>query len=199
MARIRPFVCYRTPQRPYTRYSKFKRHSYIKAKPANRISRYTSGKQEDFPVKVHLVSKNTLQIRDNALESARLGIVRTMEAVGKTGWFLQMRIYPHHILRENPLAAGAGADRLSTGMKHSFGKPIGIAARVKAGQELFTIMTTKEHIALARRGCKKAAHKLPVQCKVVVEEKAAKKAAAKKAKVERTAEAQAEKAEAPKA
>ena len=47
------------------------------------------------------------------------------------GYFFQLRIYPHHILRENPLAAGAGADRMSTGMKCAFGKPISVAARVK--------------------------------------------------------------------
>jgi len=106
----------------------------------------------------------------NSLESARQSVVRVMDKIGKVGWFFQIRIFPHHILRENPLAAGAGADRLSTGMAHNFGKPIGISAQLKAGQEVFTIHTTKERIPLARSALKKAAHKLPFQCSVTVED-----------------------------
>ena len=52
---------------------------------------------------------------------------------------MMIRIYPHHIMRENPLATGAGADRMSTGMKKSFGKTIGVAARVHKGQTLVTV------------------------------------------------------------
>jgi len=134
-----------------------------------------------------LVAKSSLQIRDAALESARVTSNRTLEgALGKTGYFFQMRVFPHHILRENPLASGAGADRLSTGMAHNYGKPIGIAAQIKKGQPIFTVKTTKEHVDLARRAMKRAAYKLPCSCSVVVEEpgkKVAKKIATKKAVV----------------
>lgn len=182
MARLRKFCAYRTLDRPYTRFSKYKKYSYIRTRPGNRISRYTSGKQLDYPFKIHLVSKTNLQIRSNAMESARLAIVRGMEKVlGKQGFFMQMRLYPHHILRENPLASGAGADRLSTGMKHSFGKCIGVAAQVKKGQEMYSVWTSKEHVRLAREVLRRAAHKLPVKCRVIVEDvhgsRAAKKAA----------------------
>jgi len=33
----------------------------------------------------------------------------------------------------------AGADRLSSGMRHSYGKPIGVAARVDIGQVLLSV------------------------------------------------------------
>lgn len=171
MARLRKFCAYRTLDRPYTRFSKYRKYSYIRSRPGNRISRYTSGKQEDYPFRIHLVSKDALQIRSQSMESARLAIVRAMEKVlGKIGFFMQMRIYPHHILRENPLASGAGADRLSTGMKHSFGKCIGVAAQVKQDQEMFTVWTNKEHVPVARLAMKKASYKLPVRCKVTVED-----------------------------
>ena len=87
-----------------------------------------------------------------------------------------MRVYPHHILRENPLASGAGADRLSTGMAHNYGKPIGLAAQIKKGQPIFTVKTTKEHIALARAAMKRAAYKLPCQYSIIVEDSTSKKA-----------------------
>jgi len=83
---------------------------------------------------------------------------------------MKIRIFPHHILRENPLATGAGADRMSTGMKKSFGKSIGIAAQVKANKILFTIKVNKNGIEVARKALKKAAHKLPCRCIIRSEE-----------------------------
>jgi len=184
MARLRKFCCYRDLKRAYTRFSKYKKLNFVKARPANRISRYTGGTQENFTTNVHLIAKSDLQIRDASLESARQTSNRVLEgALGKTGYFFQMRVYPHHILRENPLASGAGADRLSTGMAHNYGKPIGIAARIKRGQPIFTIKTYKDHLPLARRAMKRAAYKLPCQCSVLVEEiakPAIKKSAVKK-------------------
>lgn len=186
MARLRKFCCYRDFKRAYTRFSKYKKLCYIRARPANRISRYTGGTQENFTVKVHLIPKMDLQIRDSALESARQTSNRTLEGtLGKAGYFFQMRVYPHHILRENPLASGAGADRLSTGMAHNYGKPIGIAARIKKGQPIFTIKTYKEHLPLARRAMKRASYKLPCQCSTLVEEIS--KPAIKKAVVKKVA------------
>jgi len=191
MARMRKFCCYRDHKRAYTRWSKYKKLCYVAARPANKISRYTGGTQENFTVKIHLVAKSDLQIRDAALESARQTSNRVLEgALGKAGYFFQMRCFPHHILRENPLASGAGADRLSTGMAHNYGKPIGIAARIFEGQPIFTIKTYKEHIPLARRAMKRASYKLPCKCSILVEEfttkqtkKTASKAPAKKAAV----------------
>jgi large subunit ribosomal protein L10e len=117
-----------------------------------------------FPYKVVLMAKGPVgwQIRDNAIESARLAASRGMEkTLGKLGYLIRLRIYPHHILRENPLAAGAGADRMSTGMKHSFGKPIGIAAQVRPNQVLIEINTTKANVELAKKALKQSAQRLP--------------------------------------
>lgn len=171
MARLRKWCCYRGYKRAYTRFSKYKKYSYVRARPAIRISRFTGGTQSAFPVKLHLIPRtNYVQIRDHALESARQVGVRKLDVIGKTGYFLQLRVYPHHILRENPLAAGAGADRLSTGMAHNYGKPIGLAAQVKKGQPIFTVHTTKDRIAVARNALKKASLKLPCSCSVQVED-----------------------------
>jgi len=130
-----------------------------------------------------------MQVRDNAIESARQTCIRHMAAFGKTGYFFQIRIFPHHILRENPLASGAGADRLSTGMAHNFGKSIGIAAQVRANQEIFTVWTSRERIPVVRTAMKKAAYKLPFKCTVTVEDMEAKKKVEAKKKAVKAAKA----------
>ena len=168
MARIRKAVSYRPVKRAYTRYSKFKQKSFVKTRPVCRVVRFDMGNvKRKYDYVLHLVSKQSIQIRDNALESARLAGNRILEKnLGKEGFHLQVRKFPHHILRENPLAAGAGADRMSTGMAHSFGKIIGIAAQVKKGDEVYTLKVKKENIALARRAMKKISLKLPKQYKI---------------------------------
>jgi len=163
MARLRKFSAYRSIERPYTRISKFKEKSFIRVRPNSKVVTYETGaKGKKFPYTIILVSKTDLQIRDNAMESARQTSNRTMEkAIGIGAYHLKLVPYPHHILRENPIAAGAGADRFSTGMQKSFGKPIGIAAQVNKGQTVFQISVNKQDIELAKKALLKASKKLP--------------------------------------
>ncbi len=172
MARLRKFAAYRSIERPYTRRSKYRNKSFIKANPSSKIVRFDGGNlKRDFDYEIDLVSKSTLQIRHNAIESARLTSMRTLEkSIGKAAFHLKIRVYPHHILRENPLASGAGADRMSTGMKMSFGKPIGSAAQIKSGQEIFTAFVDKQNIEIAKKAIKKASYKLPGNYSVVIKE-----------------------------
>ncbi len=163
MAKKRKFCAYRATERPYTRFSKFKKHSYVKSRPVNRIVRYNMGSPtKKFAYTVKLISKSTLQIRDKAMESARLTSNRLLEGIlGKNGYRLRIIVYPHHILRENPLAAGAGADRMSTGMKCSFGKTIGVAAQIKKGQTIMTAEVSKQNLELGKKAMKRASLKIP--------------------------------------
>jgi large subunit ribosomal protein L10e len=129
---------------------------------------------KEFPYTVRLKSLNALQIRDNAIEAARQTSNRVLQKhLGKVGWMMKIRMFPHHILRENPLASGAGADRMSTGMKCSFGKPIGIAAQIREGQTLFEIRTSKANLATAKEALRRAGTKLPCSCSIDVVDKAA--------------------------
>lgn len=172
MARIRKFCAYRRLERPYTRISRFKKKSYIKANPRVTIVKFAMGNtKKRFPYQVELRSKIDLQIRSNALESARMSCNRILESrLGKQAYHFKIRPYPFHILRENPLAAGAGADRFSTGMKHSFGKAIGNAARIKKNQIIFTVGVNEPNIKLARLALKRAQSKLPCSCSIQVTE-----------------------------
>jgi large subunit ribosomal protein L10e len=161
MARLRKFVAYRRLERPYTRKSKYRTKNFVRAFPHNTIVRYVMGStSRQFAYTINLVAKNDLQVRHNALESARQAAVKNLEFdLGKNNFYLRLRKFPHHILRENPLASGAGADRLSTGMKMSFGKPIGIAAQVSTGDIIYEVRT--DNLAVSKRIATLIKNKLP--------------------------------------
>ena len=172
MARLRKFCAYRRLERPYTRISKFRKKSFIRARPHSKIVRFERGNpKREFSWTVRLNARSEHQIRHNAIESARLASNRILEKrLGKAEFHFRLNIYPHHILRENPLASGAGADRMSTGMKKSFGKAIGSAARIRTDQTLLTVHVEKHNILLAKSALKRASQKLPSSYKIVVED-----------------------------
>jgi len=163
MAKIRKAVAYRRLERPYTRISKYREKSFIRTNPAKKIIKYNMGNTtKKFEYKLELVSKADIQIRDNAIESARQSSNRILEKkIGSANYYFHILTYPHHILRENPLAAGAGADRFSTGMSHSFGKAIGNAVQLKKGQTIINLSVDKIHLDSAKTAMKRASNKLP--------------------------------------
>ncbi len=163
MAKIRKFCAYRRTKRPYTRISKFRKKSYIRTNPNLKITKFEMGSpSKKFQYTVNLLSKSRLQIRDNALESARQTANKLLEAnAGLNGFFLKVRAYPSQILRENPLASGAGADRFSTGMQKAFGKPIGNAAVMKKGKVIIEVRVNKDDLIFAKKALKRSICKLP--------------------------------------
>jgi len=172
MARLRKFSAYRRLERPYTRTSKFKDKAFVRMTPNVLIAKFASGNlKKKYKYTLTLVSKDDLQIRGNAIESARMTSNRLLEkTLSATGFKMKTRIYPHHVLRENPIAAGAGADRFSTGMQKSFGKPMGSAARVKKGQAIFEVGVDKNGLETAMQALNRASKKLPGSCTIEVKE-----------------------------
>jgi large subunit ribosomal protein L10e len=170
MAKLRKGISYSRFKRPYTRKSKFRKKAYIRAVPAVKVAKFETGNlQKKWEYVVELKAKSFAQVRHNALESARKSSNRWLETkLGKDGYKLRVRVYPHHVLRENPLAAGAGADRMSTGMAHNYGKAIGLAAQVKKGQCMVDIGVNESGLAVGKEAAKRAMHKMPCQCAIVV-------------------------------
>ncbi|MBW2963598.1 50S ribosomal protein L16 [Candidatus Woesearchaeota archaeon] len=170
MARLRKFVAYRGLERPYTRASKYKKQNFVRAVPHNTIVRYEMGDPKaKFDTTLNLISGAGIQIRHNAIESARQTTNKLLEtSLGKNEYFFKIMMYPFHVLRENPLASGAGADRMSTGMKKSFGKPIGLAAQVRPGKILMQVKVNKKNLATAKKALKRASQKLPCSCKIII-------------------------------
>lgn len=169
MARLRKFCAYRRLERPYTRVSKYRSKSYVRARPNCKIVRFVTGDSKgEYPCTLELRSEKDIQIRDNAIESARQTSNRYLtKTAGKNAFRIICRKYPHHILRENPLASGAGADRMSTGMQMSFGKVIGIAAQVRKGEPIFQVDCNKKDVPAAKEALRKASMKLPVSCRII--------------------------------
>ena len=172
MAKLRKAVAYRRIERPYTRRSKFRAKNFVRSSPNNLVVKYDMGDlTRDFDTTFVLLSDADIQIRHNALEASRKSANRCLEkALGRKGFRFIIRAFPHHILRENPLASGAGADRMSTGMKMSFGKAIGLAAQVRKGKPILEVRVDAKDEAVARLALKRAASKYPCSCRIVKRE-----------------------------
>ncbi|RLG19006.1 50S ribosomal protein L16 [Nanoarchaeota archaeon] len=170
MARLRPARVYRRVRRPYVRVSRFREKSYVSGVPPCRIRVFEMGnKKGEFERKIVLISKNSLQIRENALEAARITANKFLEKkVGPENYYMKIKVYPHHVMREHALATGAGADRFQRGMTKAFGKPIGRAAQVDEGQEIIVVKTNDKFVELAKEAVKRASTKLPGSYRIVV-------------------------------
>ena len=170
MARLRKFCAYQGLKRPYTRVSKYKKNSFTKARPHSVLVKFEMGEPaRTFDLNYHLIAEQDGHIRHNALESARQTSNRALEKeFGKKGYFLRIRKYPFHILRENPMATGAGADRMSQGMSQAFGKPISSAARVKKGDVVFEVRIPRAHSKVAKLALSRAAKKLPGSYRIIL-------------------------------
>ncbi|MDD1769900.1 MAG: 50S ribosomal protein L16 [Methanomassiliicoccales archaeon] len=163
----------RKPARMYTqiRGQSYTRKEYMGGVPAPRITQFDIGNPNgDFPVEFTLRVKESCQIRHTALEAARISANRLLtKKAGGTNYYMKIRIYPHQVLRENKLATGAGADRVSSGMRAAFGKAVGTAARVRSGQPILTVRVPVANIAAAKEALWSASMKLPTPCYVQVD------------------------------
>ena len=170
MAKLRKNVSYQKLERPYTRISKYTKKNYVRGgRPHMKVIKFDMGNpRKKYDSVIRLNSKRSMHVRHNSMESARMTSNRLLEkSIGKE-YHLRIKMYPHHVLRENPLASGAGADRMSTGMKKSFGKSIGSAARIKEGQTLMELRINKNNIRLGKLALERAAKKFPCSCRIVV-------------------------------
>jgi large subunit ribosomal protein L10e len=158
----------RKPARMYRqiRGQAYCRREYMGGVPASRINTFDIGVTNgDFPVTIALKIKEPCQIRHTALEAARISCNRIMSKMaGTNNYHIKFRVYPHHVLRENKLATGAGADRVSSGMRAAFGKAVGTAARVQAGQVIIVVRVPVQYVNAAKEALWSASLKLPSPC-----------------------------------
>jgi len=163
--------------RPYTRRSVVKSKNYIKAIPPQKIVKLRMGDSSGFEAGkfkyiITLSSAENLQIRDLALEASRQYVHKVLEETCAGQYFLELKVYPHHIVREHKVAAGAGADRMAIGMAHSFGMTIGRSAFVKEKQPIFVAAVMTEKIMRATiHAFSQIKSKLPCHCLISVEYK----------------------------
>ena len=165
----KPASMYREISKPaYTR------REYITGIPGSKIAQHKMGdikaEPEDYPVQISLVTEEECQIRHGSLEASRLSANRRMlKECGEGNYKMILRKFPHHVIRENKQATGAGADRVSDGMRQSFGKIVGTAARVPKGDRIFTIWCDVDDAEVAKDALRRAYNKISPPCRIDVE------------------------------
>ena len=161
----------RKPAKMYRRVKgpSFTRRKYTGGVPNNRILQFHVGNRRaaetgQFEMELELCVDEPCQIRHTALEAACCIQLDN----SKCGWASRIcpsaHTYPHQILRENKQATGAGADRVSQGMRCAFGKNVGTAARVKRGQRFISIKCHPKDYLAAKDALRKAGMKVPSSC-----------------------------------
>lgn len=148
----------------------YTRREYIHGSPQSRITRFVHGEdREDYDVNIKLVANEKVLVRDNALESIRITANKNLARRIGNEYLLRILIYPHHVLRENKMMTGAGADRLQEGMRRAFGKPIGRAAAVRKGQPILIVKSYSRHIDKIKEALRIAASKFPKGARIIIE------------------------------
>lgn len=147
----------------------YTRRKYMGGIPGSKIVKFTMGNpSREFPYNVELVNTKDGQIRHNALEAARIAANRLMEPLGRENFFLKIVPYPHQVLREHKRINVAQADRFQEGMKRAYGKPVGVAARLKEGSWVLIAGVEEANLEVAKEALKRASDKFPVPCRIFV-------------------------------
>jgi large subunit ribosomal protein L10e len=160
---------YRTIDKP-----SYTRREYITGIPGSKIAQHNMGdlssEPDDYPVQISLRVEEEVQIRHGSLESARLSANRHLiKALGEGTYKMTLRTFPHQVIRENKQATGAGADRVSDGMRQAFGKPVGTAARLSADTVVFTAYCDVDQAPAVKEAFRRAYNKLSPPCRITVE------------------------------
>ncbi|QLG63453.1 50S ribosomal protein L16 [Halorarum salinum] len=165
----KPASMYRKIDKP-----SYTRREYITGIPGSKIAQHNMGNlqtgPEDYPVEISLRVDEDVQIRHGSLESARLSANRhLLTEIGEEGYKMVLRKFPHQVIRENKQATGAGADRVSDGMRQAFGKPVGTAARIHANEVVFTAYVRVEDADAVKEAFRRAYNKMSPPCSITVE------------------------------
>lgn len=150
----------------------YTRREYIHRMPQSMITKFTLGNSKfEYEFAVSLIASKKAKITSNALEAIRITTNKALVgALGEEQYLLKILTYPHLVIREHKFMSFAGADRLSQGMGHAFGRPVKKAANVKKGQKIITVFVKKNGIEAAKMAIKRSSKRLPVKYKIEIEE-----------------------------
>jgi large subunit ribosomal protein L10e len=147
----------------------YTRKKYARGFPPPKIVKFTMGDTKaTFDWEATLIALKRAQIRHTALEAARVATNRILIDKLVNDYLMIVHPYPHMILRENKMIFGAHADRLQQGMRRSFGKAIGTAARIEPDQPLITVKVKASALETAKESLKRGSAKLPIPCRIIV-------------------------------
>ena len=148
----------------------YTRKEYVKGFPPPKIVKFTMGDVKGtWDYEARLIATQRKQIRHSALEATRVATNRILMDKLINDYYMQVLPYPHIILRENKMIFGAHADRLQQGMRRSFGRTIGTAARIEPGQTIIIVRVKAAAMATAKESLSRGLAKLPLTCRIVIE------------------------------
>lgn len=167
---LRPGRTLREKERPWTRISfKVPRKSYVAGAPESKIHMFEMGTKGSYDLILNLTAKKSAHIRSNALEAARIVAHKFLEKKLGTNFFFKILVCPHHVIREKPIATGAGADRYSQGMRLAFGKPAGMAVQIKENQPVMQLSINKSNLEIGKDALRRAGLKLSTPVRIEIE------------------------------
>ncbi len=149
----------------------YTRHEYAKGAPQPKIRMFERGNPSlDYNYEVSLSAKSNFKISGGSLESIRVNVNRELtKKLSASKYYFKIQAYPHIIVRKSKWLGFAGADRISKGMRRSFGKPRSRAANIRKGQTIaFVRVMEKEDLEVVRRALKRVLPKVPGDCNIVV-------------------------------
>lgn len=162
----------------FNSYRYCKNKPYVKSRfcrgvPDPKIRIFDLGKKkakvEEFPLCIHLISREYEQISSEALEAARICANKYLvKTCGKDAFHLRIRAHPFHVIRINKMLSCAGADRLQTGMRGAYGKPQGTVARVDINQPLISVRVKESNKENVIEALRRAKFKFPGRQKIVI-------------------------------
>lgn len=125
----------------------------------------------DYKLELQNLTNKEKKISHNALEAARVAANRFLEEELEPGNFmLKLVPYPHEVIRKHKRINVPQADRFQEGMRLAYGTPIATAARVERGDLIMYAEVDEDGIDIVKEALKRADNKLPVSCRIIVEE-----------------------------
>jgi large subunit ribosomal protein L10e len=175
MAHRRPWRCYsKWDNRPYQyKRSANRKREFARGGAQSKITRFFGGNieapWEEFDLVLGIKANGKVQISSNSLEAVRITINSALtKDLGRNNYRLRVRPVPFHKIRENRMLAFAGADRVQSGMRNSFGRCTGIAARVRAGTIIAEVGCYLRNLDLVKRRLRIAAMKVTCTSQIVI-------------------------------
>ncbi|KAJ7353501.1 ribosomal protein L10e/L16, partial [Mycena albidolilacea] len=112
------------------------------------------------------------QLSSEALEAARICANKYVtKTSGKDSFHLRVCVHPFHVIRINKMLSCAGADRLQTGMRGTWGKPYGTVAHINIGQIILFIRCKDANTPVIMEALHCAGYKFPGHQKIIVSKK----------------------------
>ncbi len=166
----RPNKCYR-----FLNKKAYVKSKYCRSGPESKLSLHDHGNKKAsvllFPLRVNLISLEREHLSSECLEACRMAANKYLvRKLGKDNFHMRICPQPLNLLRINKMLTCAGADRLQTGMRNSFGKPYGMAARIFEDQHVIDVRTKAGNELVVKEALRRARNKLPGKQEIRVSE-----------------------------